>query len=997
LTVRFFKRLSIVQQLFIIIMVPTLSALLVACILLFLFDVAVLRQSLKNEISLSARFAADQLANPLRYDNPGQASQALNILSRNDRIQAACAYDAQGRILARYYRERLPITFPDRPPQDAQMHFQGGSLYVFHPIEAFSPVETQDAVTIENQKVGTLYIQADMSALQFRIAIYGVGVVLILIVSAMVAFLLSGPLHRFISKPIEHLALLAKIVSEEKDYSVRAVKPSDNEIGRLVDEFNEMLNQIEQKDRALQAAHDKLEERVGQRTREVQRETEEHKRTSASLQLEVRERKKAEAELQKAKEAAEAASRSKGEFLANMSHEIRTPMNGIIGMTELLLSTKLTGPQLKYAETIRRSGRSLLKIIGDILDYSKVEAGQLVIEPIPFDLQVACEDVVELLSARADEKNLPLILRYAPDCPRRLIGDAGRVRQIITNLAGNAIKFTHEGYVLINVECTGLTSDKAAVRVTVEDTGIGTPQQKREEIFKKYAQGDAHISQQYGGTGLGLAICKQLVELMGGSIGVQSREGVGSRFYFTLFLPLDKQAAPTPKPKADLAGVRILIVDHSPVNRQVLLEQVGSWQMRADVAGSSAEAIQCLREAAEHQDPYAITLIDDQMPGVRGESLGRTIKSEPGAQNTLLVLLTALGQRGDAQRAVELGFSAYLTRPIRQSELMDALATVWSAHLKGEALGLVTRHTVAESRETSVLLEAESPPALGAKVLVAEDNFVNQQVALEILQSFQCEVTVASDGVEAVDCIRNRLFDLVMMDCQMPRMDGFTATREIRKFEDGGKRIPIIAMTAHAMKGDRERCLQAGMDDYLSKPIDPESVLEVLRRWLPKAAGDAPPPDSRQAFGPPPALSAPSAPSEDLDQLPVFDLKQAMWVTGGKMRMFKRVSMVFLQHMPDRVQELALAVNHEDTAEVSRLAHSIYGATASIGGRRLCQVAQELEQIARNGRLDDSQSLFESIQREFTQLQQALQQFDWGQELQVEEAAIDSAAGPPPE
>jgi len=986
--VHFFKRLSIVQQLFVIIMVPTLAALLTACILLFIFDVAVLRQSLKNEITLSARFAANQLASPLRWENPGQASEALNILSRNDRIEAACAYDANGNIVARYFRDRVPVSFPPHPPDEAQMTFHGGAFVVFHPIEALSPVETNNALMVTNQKVGTLYIKADMASFQYRIIMYTIGVVFIILVSALVAVLLSSRLQGIISKPIEHLALLAKIVSEERDYSVRAVKQSDNEIGKLVDEFNEMLNQIEQKDRALQGAHDKLEERVNQRTKELQREIEEHKRTSASLQQEVRERKKAEAELQKAKETAEAASRSKGEFLANMSHEIRTPMNGIIGMTELMLSTKLTGPQLKYAETIRRSGRSLLKIIGDILDYSKVEAGQLVVEPIPFDLQVACEDVVELLAPRAEEKTLPLILRYAPDCPRRLIGDAGRVRQIITNLAGNAIKFTHEGYVLINVECTGLTSDKAAVRVTVEDTGIGTPQNKLEEIFKKYAQADALITQQYGGTGLGLAICKQLVELMGGTIGVQSREGVGSRFYFTLFLHLDKQAPPVAKPKEDLAGVRLLIVDQSPVNRQVLLEQVRSWQMRADAVGSSTEALKYLREAVERKNPYQITLIDDQMPGVRGESLGRAIKSELPVKETLLVLLTSLGQRGDAQRVVELGFSAYLTRPIRQSELMDALATVWSAHLRGESVGLVTRHTVAESRETAALLESDAPPSVGARVLVAEDNFVNQQVALEILNTFQCDVTMASDGEEAIEFARKSAFDVIFMDCQMPRVDGFTATVAIRKIEDGQKRTPIIAMTAHAMKGDRERCLASGMDDYISKPIDPNSMLNILRRWLPGSVVKeaSAPKEVTVAAG----LSPFAAQEENPENLPVFDLKQAMWVTGGKMRMFKRVTAVFLQHMPDRIQELSIAVSHADISEVNRLAHSIHGATASVGGKRLCQAAQKLEYQAHEGNLDDAQTLFEAIEREFTQLQDVLQQFDWEQDLSEAESGVSA-------
>jgi len=583
--------------------------------------------------------------------------------------------------------------------------------------------------------------------------------------------LLAARLQQAVSKPIRHLALLAKVVREDKDYSVRATKLDDDEVGKLVDEFNGMLGEIEKREEALTQAHRLLEDRVHERTKDLEREIRERKRTAASLKQEIAERKKAEQGLQQAMEQTELASRSKGEFLANMSHEIRTPMNGIIGMTELLLSTALTPVQNKYAETIRRSGRSLLKIIGDVLDYSKVEAGQLLIEPIPFDLQVACEDVIELLSTRADEKGLALILRYAPNSPRRVIGDAGRIRQVLTNLVANALKFTHEGYVLANIECMGITGETAAIRISVEDTGIGTPQNKLDEIFGQYAQAGLLVAREYGGTGLGLAICKQLVELMGGTIGVQSREGVGSRFHFTLSLPLDKQAPPLPQPKADLAGVRVLVVDDSAVNRRVLLEQVRTWKMRAGAVGSSTEALNRLRDAADTGDPYHIALIDDQMAGIRGEALGRTVKNEEAIHNTLLVLLTSMGQRGDAQRVLDLGFSAYLTRPIRQSELMDALASLWSAHVGGEDPGLITRHTVAESREPGAHRPDRQPIELSARVLVAEDNFVNQQVALEILQGFGCCVTVASDGAEALEYARDNSFDIIFMDCRMTNMD----------------------------------------------------------------------------------------------------------------------------------------------------------------------------------------------------------------------------------
>ena len=955
-----FERSSLNRKLNIISLLSTATALLFVFCAFAVTSIINHRQAERLQLAAFARVIGAATSGDLMLVDRRQAGATLAALEAQQDISAAVLYDRFGRPLAEYRApSRLGAELP--PLDDLGLDTltdanRAGSFLLWRHMRVVQEVRHGELA------VGAIMIEADLLPMWLDILASLVVIGLAMGAALLVSLGLARPLKRSIAEPIAKLIQAAQKVSASQNYGLRVPHKRSDELGVLIDSFNTMLAQIEDRGAALLHHRDELERQVGVRTEQ----------------------------LEKAKNAAEAASRAKSGFLATMSHEIRTPMNGVLGMTEMLLATELTEAQRSYTQLVKRSGEHLLVIINDILDFSKIEAGKLTIEYINFNLWDLLDDIHNVYTPQAAAKGLGCDFDIANDIPVAICGDPNRLRQIMANLIGNAIKFTLDGRIMARVRVAGEDAQRVALRFEVHDTGIGISRDARARIFNAFSQADDSTTRKYGGTGLGLAISKQLVELMKGTIGVENAPRQGSIFWFTL--GFDKRRVDPDAPghrQHTLAGLRVLVVDERDASRQELVQQLEAWRAQCEGVGSAAAAFEHLVSAARAGRPYDAAVLDMELTQTSGLALAASVRAEAVARstpiNTHFVLLSPERLAADPVQRREAGVAYQLIKPARAADLYACLtARAARLHHPGAAAPAGTHAAAAPFEAFRPPSPARQQPARRARrVLLAEDNPVNVEVARAMLESLGLETHCAANGQEALHAVHEGGWDAVLMDCQMPVMDGFAATGEIRRHEremGRARTLPVIAITANALQGDREACLAAGMDDYLSKPFTQQQLAAVIGRWValpvlaerhhddePELALDLSPPPPAP---PPPPPPLPPPQGEPVERAALDNIRALSRDAGDAL--VQKVINAYVGDTPRHLQALRQALSTRDAESLRRIAHGLKSASANIGAARLAAACRDLEQLGRSGSVDGAAPLLADMEREFQSVRQSL-------------------------
>ena len=904
------------------------------------------RRYIAEELSSMAEMVASNSGAALAFNDQESALGMLKSLQVKPEIIYADIYDAQRALFAEYvhddrhaakYRVAMSRFFDDKKNLNSDGSQVGPQCFMLD-----GNLHAIQDVTYADSTVGTIHLVNDMGQLRTRLYSFYVVISLIAAVTLAIVLIVAARMQEVFTGPLFALIQSMGEVTLGKNYSVRVKRERTDEFGVLIDRFNDMIAEIQSRDNDLLIYSSGLEEMVESRTADLLRARKELEETVQDLE--------------KAVVCAEAASKAKSEFLSTMSHEIRTPMNGILGMTELLLNTGLKERQRHFARTILQSADSLMAIINDILDFSKIEAGKLELADQPFDLRRLVEDAAEMMAEQAHAKGLELIPVFTASMPMQARGDVNRVGQILLNLIANAIKFTDAGEVVVRVEERAAEGEKRTFRFAVEDTGIGISPEQKGHIFDLFSQADSSTTRKYGGTGLGLSISRQLVELMGGEIGVDSEPGRGSVFWFILTFPClpDIEERPIDTKRNNLLGMRLLIVDDNATNRDILTNQVRSWGVTTVAVESGLEALEVLRRAAAEGTSYDVALLDRHMPEMDGIELAQEIRADSSISDISLIMLSSASADDQFSLAFRAGVELYLSKPVRQNLLFEALLSRMEKHKKKRAVVPAGP----PSSAAAVVFDAH--------VLLVEDNLINQDVCRQMLRIMQCRVDMAENGREAVSAAVSKRYDLILMDCHMPEMDGFTATREIRGNEarEGKERVPIIALTGDVQVGVREQCQAVGMDDYLSKPFYMEALQEVLLKFLKSRSRVSDKIEGGRE------LEGLFQGKSLLDQARLDMIRSLQ--RPGRPNVLKKIIDLYGQNSPVLLRTIRDAVSSEDSVLLQEAAHSLKTASANLGAVTLAAICKELEETGRQKKAAAAGELLVRLEESFQEALAAL-------------------------